>query len=227
MLLDVSIENTANPNLAQLTKTLQRYNILLVVTKKQVKNINFRVKVGRVWVSAPKFATEQMLGCAISKRLDWIVGTHQKLLQRQQKVLLWGESFHPKSWLASKRDDIHKRTYQRISKLSQDEQIAWIYRYEVARQLPCLLDKWQVVIGRFASSICIRQMSSRWGSCNPYTAKIAINTRLAAYPIGCLEYVLVHELCHLHHANHSPAFWACVKKAMPEYQSWHRLLRHY
>ena len=63
------------------------------------------------------------------------------------------------------------------------------------------------------------------GSCNTLSAKITLNTHLASYPLGCLAYVLVHELCHLYHANHSANFWKSVENAMPDYKYWHDLLK--
>ena len=48
-----------------------------------------------------------------------------------------------------------------------------------------------------AQKLAYRNMKSRWGSCQPSTGRICINVRLALYPPECLEYVVVHELCHL------------------------------
>ena len=67
-------------------------------------------------------------------------------------------------------------------------------------------------------------MHTRWGSCNTRAKRIWLSVYLPAYPIECTEYVIVHELCHLHHANHSPAFWQTVASAMPDYRQWHNIL---
>ena len=67
-------------------------------------------------------------------------------------------------------------------------------------------------------------MHTRWGSCNTRARRIWLSVYLPAYPIECTEYVIVHELCHLHHANHSAAFWQTVATAMPDYQRWHSML---
>jgi len=56
------------------------------------------------------------------------------------------------------------------------------------------------------------EQRSRWGSCTPSTGHIRISTRLAAWPPWVLDYVLVHELAHLVHADHSPAFRALVDR---------------
>jgi len=58
----------------------------------------------------------------------------------------------------------------------------------------------------------VGNQSSRWGSCTISTGDIRISDRLAAYPGWVLDYVIVHELCHLSVADHSPAFWAMVNR---------------
>ncbi|MEO5724512.1 MAG: M48 family metallopeptidase [Ilumatobacteraceae bacterium] len=53
-------------------------------------------------------------------------------------------------------------------------------------------------------------MASRWASCTPSTATIRVSTRIAAFPDWVIDYVLVHEMAHLRHGDHSAAFWNAV-----------------
>ena len=89
---------------------------------------------------------------------------------------------------------------------------------------PELFAKWQPIVGAEANEVRFKKMHTRWGSCNTRARRIWLSVYLPAYPIECTEYVIVHELCHLHHPNHSRAFWQTVEGAMPEYKHWHDML---
>ena len=58
-------------------------------------------------------------------------------------------------------------------------------------------------------------MKTRWGSCNPVTRSIRLNTDLAKKPLGCLEYILVHELVHLLEPTHNARFVALMDGFLP------------
>ena len=64
----------------------------------------------------------------------------------------------------------------------------------------------------------IRRMKSRWGSCIPSKNVVTLNSRLMNYPIRCIEYVAVHELCHFLEPNHSSRFYARMTEIMPDWQ---------
>ena len=65
----------------------------------------------------------------------------------------------------------------------------------------------------------IRRMPKRWGSCTP-KGKIILNSELIKAPKGCIEYVIIHELCHLVHPDHSKAYWNLLDKEMPAWHKW-------
>ena len=66
-------------------------------------------------------------------------------------------------------------------------------------------------------------MEKRWGSCTPQQ-KIILNTELIKAPIACINYVILHELCHLVHHNHSQAFYQLLNQFMPDWQKYKQLL---
>ncbi|WP_227538737.1 YgjP-like metallopeptidase domain-containing protein [Moraxella canis] len=212
--------------MAKLIDEFASHGIVLSVQKKQVIHINFRMTQAALKVSAPKHVRDQILTDAIRAKIDWAIRCHRALMMEQAHYeTLWGEYLDVAEWLTIHHKELPTHTLERLKQLSKQALITWIYQDEIRRRMPSLLAKWQPKLGKQASAIRLRKMSSRWGSCNTLSAKITLNTHLASYPLGCLEYVLVHELCHLHHANHSADFWRSVENAMPDYQYWHGLLK--
>ena len=66
--------------------------------------------------------------------------------------------------------------------------------------------------------LLIRRSKTRWGSCTK-TGKIILNIELIKAPTECIDYVILHELCHLKEHHHGPRFWALLQKILPNYQS--------
>jgi len=64
----------------------------------------------------------------------------------------------------------------------------------------------------------IRNMVSRWGSCQKEKGTIALNRRLIEAPKNCIEYVVIHEFCHLVHPNHSKQFYALLQVMLPDWR---------
>lgn len=69
------------------------------------------------------------------------------------------------------------------------------------------------------SSIVLREMPTRWGSCTP-KGKIILNPELIKAPKGCIEYVIIHELCHLIHYDHTQKFLDLQTKEMKDWEKW-------
>ena len=88
------------------------------------------------------------------------------------------------------------------------------------------LQHWQPLVGKQASGFSVRDMKTRWGSCNTHSAHLNFNLRLLDMPPECLDYVVVHELCHLWVPGHSKAFWAQVERVYPQWRHARTLLRH-
>jgi len=75
------------------------------------------------------------------------------------------------------------------------------------------------------SNIYLHDMPKRWGSCTP-TGKIILNPELIKAPKPCIEYVIIHELCHLVHRNHNKRFFELQTKEMPDWRKWKEKLEY-
>ena len=83
---------------------------------------------------------------------------------------------------------------------------------------------WGPRVGGTFGRVTIREQRTRWGSCSS-KHNLNFNWKLIMAPPQVLDYVVIHELCHLHEFNHSPRFWSLVRAQMPEYEVWKKWLR--
>lgn len=85
---------------------------------------------------------------------------------------------------------------------------------------------WSVRLGYEAGRIAIKDTARSWGSCSR-AGNLNFTYKLLFIPNELADYVVVHELCHIKEANHSPHFWALVEAALPDYRERRRELRRY
>ena len=161
-----------------------------VIEKKRNKRANLRVQPdGRVEMSVPYAYPDSLVKEFIREKHDWIVSAQQKY-----KVSPMGHAA-----TASSRE---VREWRRV----------------VEAFVPALVEQWEPILGVKAGELAYRKMKSRWGSCQPSTGRICINVVLALYPPECLEYVVVHELCHLLVPGHGAEFHAIMDRVMPDWR---------
>lgn len=168
------------------------------ILRKRIKNINLRVKPpdGRIEVSAPLRVDTSCVRAFVREKRDWIRKQQERIAASPQG---------------------------RAAAASPDEVAQW--REVVQTFVPPLIAKWEPIMGVKAGKIAYRNMTSRWGSCQPSTGRICINVRLALYPPECLEYVVVHELCHLLERGHGPRFHALMDAFLPDWKAIRAKLR--
>ena len=97
------------------------------------------------------------------------------------------------------------------------------YRREAASRLAARIEHFAPRLGVRPSRLTIRGQRSRWGSCSG-TGTVSLNWRLMMVPGVLADYVVVHELCHLRHMDHSPQFWAMVSSEIADYRERRRRL---
>ena len=168
------------------------------LTRKNVKNLSVRIARdgGGVEVSLPVGMSERRALEYVRERRAWI---DEHLAHAAQTPAARAEHATP------------------------EELARW--RADVEARVPVLVAAWEPVMGVKAGSIVYRNMKSRWGSCRPDTGRICINIRLALYPAECLEYVVVHELCHLLERGHGPRFQALMDGFLPDWRDRRAKLR--
>lgn len=206
-----------SPLLEKSIQHLAQAGIELHISKKRVKNINFRLKPHQLLVSVPLFISPAQAAQAVMKRVSWAIANHPQVLEQYKRQQL------PLAQALTADSTLPLWGVEQSFTLNNDEKLAY-YRQHLAEAIPALFAKWQPIVGATANEIRLKKMHTRWGSCNTRACRIWLSVYLPAYPIACTEYVIVHELCHLHHANHSRAFWQTVATAMPDYQHWHDML---
>ena len=205
-------------------------NITVTVEKKNIKNLYIRILPpnGEVKVSAPLFVPDEDIISFIKSKKDWILKKQKYILENDiksplkyangEKHPLWGDEYalqlisNLKIKKAFVKDDmlylpVPKRSTIEKRKSILDE----FYRQELKMAIPPVLDKCTKIVGRTPASVNVRKMKN-WGNCKR-DGRITLNLNLAKKDKECLEYVMIHELCHLIEFNHGKNF----KKLMDEF----------
>lgn len=128
---------------------------------------------------------------------------------------------------ARRNEEWIKRTVEKMKSKAvvKEDPFTLAERREFVAQLERIFEKYELQMGLRASAVTVRLMKTRWGSCHPVSRRISINLRLARKPQECTEYVVVHELAHITHPNHSECFWQLVERHFPDHRRVRALLR--
>lgn len=86
-------------------------------------------------------------------------------------------------------------------------------------------DKYIPILGLAPKKITIKKMSSRWGSCSS-NGNISVNIDVVCFEQECIDYVVIHELCHLKHMDHGEKFWKLVSVCCPNYKALRERMKH-
>ncbi len=220
----------AKPVMA-IQKTILSENQIIYLTFKRIKNMYLRVLPpdGRVCVSVPLGTGEARIAAFVRERRAWI--DQRRVLciiptvryETGDRLPLWGERLTltrcsgpcgvrrvPDGLLLSAPADADEQTRMRILKE--------FYRVELKLAVQSMLEECENACGVKANEWRIRDMTSRWGSCNVVDRRIWLNLRLAEYPPECLRYVIFHELCHLRERGHGKAFWSLMDGCCPDWR---------
>ena len=213
-------------------------NVQIDVVRKNIKNMHLAVypPLGRIRLAVPQKTDEEVLRLFAISRLGWIkkhVKNFKEQARETKRDYVSGEShfFQGKRYILEVHEDKGyskvsvngtKKINFKVPKRASVEDKARImkewYRKQLKIQIPSLINKWEKIIGVKANDWGVKQMKTKWGACNVDTKRIWLNLELAKKPPICLEYILVHELVHLHEKNHNDRFIALMNEFMPKWR---------
>lgn len=90
-----------------------------------------------------------------------------------------------------------------------------------ARRMAELIERTPLLRLPEVPPLIVRRLEKRWGSCST-DGRILLNVDAVKLPVGCVDYLLLHELCHLRHPHHGAAFWRLLDACMPDWERWRR-----
>ena len=188
-----------------------------IVEYKRIKNIYFRVKDDlKIHVSAPKSVTKNYIESLLKANEDAIIKMYSRINSRAVN----------NSKLCFLGNELVFRKYDGMPYISEDyiyakdENSAKEYIYSLA------FNVFSERVDRIKNSfnnlpdfrLKVRKMSSKWGVCNIRSMTVTLNLELIFKDVHLIDYVIVHELCHFAHMNHSKEFWKEVAKHYPYYK---------
>jgi hypothetical protein len=210
-------------------------NIAVTVEKKNIKHMYIRILPpnGEVKVSAPLFVKDEEIANFIKSKKDWILKKQKYILENDiksplkyvngEKHYLWGKEYE----LQLISNENVKRSvvkgniiYLPVPKRSTIEKrkgiLDELYRRELKMAIPPVLDNCTRIVGKKPASVNVRKMKN-WGNCKK-DGRITLNLNLAKKDKECLEYVMIHELCHLIEFNHGKNFKRLMDKFCPDWK---------
>lgn len=218
---------------AQVKNRIEHRGTMVDVTWKDIRSLRLRVLPpdGRLAVSAPHHVPLETVRQFLDANREWTARHSQRVRMNAPVVLplvdggrvkVWG-------WWQELRVSPSGRAVGRLGEDGvvhlagpDDESLRraldGVYRAELQEAVPRLLGAWEPRIGRTASRITLRRMTTRWGSCNTRTGAITLNLALAEHPVEALESVLVHELVHLWERGHGPRFQRLMDEVLPDWR---------
>lgn len=152
---------------------------------------------GSLQLRVPMGMDDRAVRQLLTKKQAWITGKRSEQKLRQKAV-----------------PQVHYTEAERIALESRYRKAAQEY---IPKRAAFYVSHFADIIDGSYERIQIRSQKTRWGSCSS-RGTLSFNWRLMLAPPAVLDYVVVHELCHLRHMNHSPQFWQCVEQILPDYK---------
>jgi predicted metal-dependent hydrolase len=219
------------------TSEIELGGISVEIVQKDIKNIHLSVNPpsGKVRISAPlRMSIHNIRAFALSK-LSWIK-TQQQKLQLQEREFpreflereshyLWGKRYLLTIVDCEGSPSIttdHDKLILNVNSTMSSEQIQELvnewYRDQIRKEAPLIIEKWASILGVSVNKLFVQRMKTKWGTCNPDTKGIRLNSELAKKPLEYLEYVILHEMAHLLEPTHNEKFFRLLDHCIPNWR---------
>ena len=216
------------------------------VVRSRRKTVSLQVRHGQVLVRAPYSVDEKFISNIIHNKSAWLKAKIAQQSQADNlccnftqgsTLFLFGQLvtlniiFAKQACTELTDDDINSQQVltivlaERNKKKFNDKEllakavkkhIEQYFKQQAENVIPLKVGRYSQLTSLMPTSIQIRQYRARWGSCNN-RGELSFNYLLMMLPTYVIDYVIVHELCHLQHLNHSQEFWQLVAKHFPQY----------
>ena len=205
-----------------------------VVRKVGMKNTYIQVRADGVVVKTNRTTSMQTIKSFVTQKSPWIL-KHTKNLKAKKLAtqLKTGSHIYYKGERypleIKERDEVKKSTLNfsdakfliEAQKGVSQEELMWLfnnfYKQEAIEKITPLVEHWSQKMGVTPTHVGYRKAKTRWGSCSGRN-RISLNYYLMKLPFDLVEYVVVHELAHITHKNHSAQFWGLVEAYMEDYK---------
>lgn len=172
-------------------------NLNVTVIRSKRKTVAIQIKFEGVIVKAPLQMKDREIQVLLEQKREWIEN-HPALAEENKKLI----------------NELKPYTNEEIHTLAD----------RALKVIPERVKHYAPLIGVDYGRITIRNQKSRWGSCSS-KGNLNFNCLLMEMPNEIIDSVVVHELCHRKHMNHSPEFYAEIEKVFPQYQRCHKWLK--
>ena len=222
--------------------------ITYILKRKNVKNLNLRIRPdASVIVSAPSAISSDDVDAFIIRKKSYILNNlseikccHNVNGQRQyisgEGYRLEGKNLRLKVISADKNnietDGVFLMLYVKDveDNSTKAKLVNKFYKEMTTKVMNDILDEFYEIFKKYdipKPILKFRTMKARWGSCITSKNIITLNSRLIEAPRNCIEYVVMHELCHMVHPNHSRKFYSFLSMQMPDWKERKQTLDNY
>jgi len=216
-------------------------NIEYKLFKERRKSLKIFIKDGEVIVKAPNFLFKNEIDDFLEKHIDWIE-KRLKEYQKNKKLFLEGEKFlfMGKEYPLVFRKEVETRGHKKIDekkivfdnafivnekyKDKAKETLIEFFKKEAKKYIPKRVEELAKKYNLTYNLVKINSAKRRWGSCSS-KKNLNFSYRLIMASKNVIDYVIIHELSHLTHMDHSKSFWTIVSKRCPNYKTQEKWLK--